>query len=122
MKMISRTFHAWLDYLSCLVFFFAPWALKFSDSGAATTVSIAAGALVLLMSLFTKYEGGMFRVVPMSAHLTMDVLLGIFLIASPWLFAFKEKVYVPHLIMGILAVLAGLLTVRTSTRKPSGVE
>ncbi|MGV3545611.1 MAG: SPW repeat domain-containing protein [Pedobacter sp.] len=122
MKIISRTFHAWLDYMSCAVLLAAPWALKFSDSEAATAVAIGAGLLILFSSLMTKYEGGVFRMIPMSMHLTLDVLLGIFLIASPWLFAFQDKIQWPHILFGILAIFSGLFTERKSTREASAIE
>ncbi|WP_461790986.1 SPW repeat domain-containing protein [Pedobacter sp.] len=117
--MISRVAHAWLDYLSALVLIFAPWALKFSDSDEATAVSVGSGFVVLLLSIATKYEGGLYRRISMSMHLNLDVFLGIFLVASPWLFAFKDKVFVPHLVIGTVAVLAGLFTKRQSTSKQS---
>ncbi|RZK61793.1 MAG: hypothetical protein EOO95_15935 [Pedobacter sp.] len=122
MGLMSRTFHAWLDYMSCAVLIFAPWVFKFSDSNAAVAVSIGAGAVILFSSLMTKYEGGVFRIMPMAMHLTLDVLLGIFLLASPWLFSFQDKITWPHFIFGILAILSGILTVRKSTGEPSAVE
>jgi hypothetical protein len=65
----------------------------------------------------TNYEGGIVRIVPMSLHLNMDILLGLVLAASPWLFGFKDEVYLPHLIMGVLAILSGIMTVRSSFHK-----
>ncbi len=117
--MISRIAHAWLDYLSALVLIFAPWAFKFSNSDEATAVSVGSGFVVLLLSVATKYEGGLYRRVSMSMHLNLDVFLGVFLIASPWLFSFKDKVYLPHLVIGVIAIIAGLFTERQSTTKQS---
>lgn len=122
MKLINRTFHAWLDYMSCAVLLAAPWAFKFSDSDAAMAVSVGAGLMIFFVSVMTRYEGGVFRMIPMPMHLTLDILLGIFLIASPWLFSFHDKVKWPHLLLGILAILAGLMTVRKSTNEASAVE
>jgi hypothetical protein len=117
MKIISRKFHAVLDYMSGILLIAAPWALQFDDVSAATTTAVVAGALILIMSLMTNYEGGIVRIVPMSLHLNMDILLGIVLAASPWLFGFKDEVYLPHLIMGVLAILSGIMTVRSSFHK-----
>jgi hypothetical protein len=117
MKIISRKFHAVLDYLSAIVLIAAPWLLGFSDSSTATTVAVLAGILILGMSLLTNYEGGVLRTVPMAMHLNMDILLGIVLALSPWIFGFKDEVYLPHVIMGLLALFSGLLTVRTSLER-----
>ena len=51
MKLISRTFHAWLDYMSCGVLLAAPWAFKFSDSEAATAVAVGAGLMIFFVSV-----------------------------------------------------------------------
>jgi hypothetical protein len=114
MKIISRKSHAVLDYLSAIVLIAAPWLFRFSDSNTATTVAVLAGILILVMSLMTNYEGGILRNIPMAMHLNMDILLGIVLALSPWIFGFKDEVYLPHLIMGLLAIFSGALTVRTS--------
>ncbi|HEX8607938.1 MAG TPA: SPW repeat protein [Pedobacter sp.] len=114
MKIISRKSHAVLDYLSAILLIAAPWLFGFSDSDTAKTVAVVAGILILGMSLMTNYEGGVLRSVPMAMHLNMDIVLGIVLAISPWLFNFKDDVYLPHLIMGLLAIFSGLMTVRTS--------
>jgi len=45
-----------------------------------------AGVLMLLFAVFTDYEGGVFKQVPMSLHLGFDRLIGSLLGASPWLY------------------------------------
>ncbi|HEV7350862.1 MAG TPA: SPW repeat protein [Telluribacter sp.] len=60
----------------------------------------------------TDYEAGVMKTVKMSTHLTMDVVAGIFLAASPWLFGFADYVFLPHLIIGIMEIGAGLMTDR----------
>lgn len=114
MKIISRKFHAVLDYLSGIILIIAPWALKFNEVNVASAVAIVAGVFILIMSVMTDYEGGLIRSVPMAVHLNMDIILGLLLAASPWILGFSEEVYLPHLLMGILAIASGLLTVSTS--------
>jgi len=46
----------------------------------------------------------------MRGHLTIDIIAGIFLAISPWLFGFSEIVYWPHLLVGIAEIGAGLMT------------
>ncbi|WP_207424419.1 SPW repeat protein [Desertivirga brevis] len=114
MRFISRKFHAVLDYMSGVILIAAPWILGFADVEGAKWSAVIVGAVILLMSFLTDYEGGGKKVLSMSTHLTMDVLAGIFLAASPWLLNFDEQVYMPHLIMGILEIGAGLFTERES--------
>lgn len=46
MKLMSRTLHAWLDYMACAILLAAPWAFKFSESDTAMAVSVGAGLLI----------------------------------------------------------------------------
>jgi len=114
MRFISRKVHAVLDYIVGILLIAAPWLLNFSDIEAAKWTAVSIGALVLIMSFMTDYEGGGKKVLSMSTHLTMDVLAGLFLAASPWIFNFDEQVFLPHLIVGILEIGAGLFTERSS--------
>jgi len=114
MRFISRKIHAVLDYMAGIILIAAPWILGFADVEAAKWSAVIVGAIILVMSFFTDYEGGGKKVLSMSTHLTMDVIAGIFLAASPWLLNFDERVYLPHLIIGILEIGAGLFTVNES--------
>ncbi|MFC3199701.1 SPW repeat protein [Parapedobacter deserti] len=114
MRFISRKFHAVLDYIVGILLIAAPWLLGFADVEPAMWVPVIIGIAIIGMSIFTDYEGGAVKAIPMGAHLTMDVIAGLILAASPWLFGFADQVFWPHLIVGILEVGAGLFTVSAS--------
>lgn len=114
MRFISRKFHAVLDYVAGLLLIAAPWLFNFNEISDAKWVAISVGVLILVMSFFTDYEGGGAKSISMGTHLTMDVLAGLFLAASPWIFNFNDQVYLPHLLVGLLEMGAGLFTERTS--------
>ena len=122
MKFISRKFHAVLDYITGILLIAAPWLFNFNDIEAAKWSAIAVGALILIMSFITDYEGGGKKMLSMNTHLTMDVIAGIFLAASPWIFNFNEEVYLPHLIVGILEIGAGIFTERTSQHSHGHID
>lgn len=86
MKIFSTRTHGFLDYLVGVLLIIAPWALGFARGGAETWVPLWLGIATIVYSLFTNYEWGVARVISMRAHLTLDVLAGIFLAISPWLF------------------------------------
>lgn len=112
MKIISTKLHSRIDYLTSVLFIAMPWLLNFNDVLPATWTLIAVGSMSILMSIFTDYEGGMVRSIPMAVHLNVDVITGIFLAASPWILGFADQVYLPHLILGLFETAAGLLTSR----------
>lgn len=107
--MISTKIHGYIDYLMGIFLIVSPLVLEIPD-GAASTILVVLGAGVILYSLITDYELGLLKVLGMKTHLMIDLLGGIFLIASPWLFGFADESYWPFVILGILEVGASLLT------------
>jgi hypothetical protein len=114
MKIINTKMHSVLDYTTSILFIAMPWIAGFNDILPATWTLIAVGAMAILMSLFTDYEGGMVRSIPMAMHLNIDVVTGLFLAASPWILGFADEVYLPHLLLGLFETAAGLMTTRVS--------
>lgn len=110
MKFIPTKVHGVLDYLIGVLLIAAPWLLGFAQGGAETIVPVVIGAGVILYSLFTDYELGMVRSIPMSTHLILDVVGGIVLALSPWLFGFSDIVTAPHVLVGILQIGTGIAT------------
>jgi hypothetical protein len=113
MRFIPSRFHAPLDYIVGAALIAAPWIFQFSEHTAATVIPIVLGVGLIVYSLFTDYELGVWKLIPMSGHNVVDVVAGAFLAASPWIFGFGDEtanVYVPHLVVGIAAVGLGLTT------------
>lgn len=98
-----------LDYLTGILLIEAPWLFNFASGGPAQWIPVIMGIAILLMSIMTNYELGLMQSIPMPTHLTVEVIGGVFLAASPWLFGFAA----PHLIVGLLELGAGLMTERT---------
>lgn len=102
-----------MDYLIGILLIAAPWLLQFSDNQTATWVAVIIGAGTIVYSLLTAYELGVSPVISMPTHLWMDGLAGVVLIVSPWLFGFAADVWEPHVVVGVIEVLAALTTLRT---------
>src|SRR5256885_12345246 len=86
--LIPTRVHGVIDYMMGLLLIAAPWLFGFADSAAGRWVPVLLGAGVIVYSLMTDYELGAVRAIPMTAHLWLDILGGVLLIASPWLFGF----------------------------------
>ena len=121
MRFIPTRVHGMLDYASGLLLIVAPYLFGFADGTAAQYIPQALGAGILLMSLITDYEFSLAKLVPMPVHLGVDVAGGLLLAASPWLFGFADRVYWPHLILGLAEIGAGLMT-RTASDARTGAE
>ena len=123
-RFLPTRIHGLLDYLTGLLFLAAPWLFGFAGEtdDIATWLFVVLGAGVLLYSLFTDYELGLVRKLPMPVHLTLDLGGGILLLVSPWLFGFADEVWVPHVLFGLLEVSAALVTQRPSDVRSVGVR
>src|SRR3954466_1777092 len=86
MNLIPTRVHGFLDYIVGLLLILAPWLFGFAHHGAATWMPVILGAGALVYSLFTRYELGAVKAIPMPAHLALDGLSGLLLAASPWIF------------------------------------
>jgi hypothetical protein len=111
---ITSRMHGMLDYPAGALLIAAPWIFGFADvGGSAVAVPIAVGALVILQSLITDYELSVADVLPLPAHLAMDVVAGAFLALSPVIFGFSDEganAWIPHVVAGIALIGSGLMT------------
>lgn len=108
--MISSKIHAVLDYIVGILLIAAPWLIGFADNTAATIIPVALGVSTLIYSLITDYEYSLARLIPYKIHLTIDFMAGLLLLASPWLFDFSDRVYLPHVILGAFEIIAVMLS------------
>lgn len=110
MRFIPTRVHGMLDYLIGILLIAAPWLFDFADGGAEQWIPVALGAGLIVYSLLTNYELAVARIIPMPVHLGLDVVAGLFLAVSPWLFGFDDNVWIPHVVVGVVDILAALTT------------
>jgi hypothetical protein len=122
MKFLSTRTHTIIGLIVGAALIVAPWLFGFADNGgAAVMVPIYVGIFILLSELTTTSPLSIVKLVPMRAHIMMDVLTGLFLLASPWLFGFNDleaNAWVPHVVVGVMIVGYALVT-RTTDEKTS---
>jgi hypothetical protein len=109
MRLPTRV-HGMLDYLLGALLIAAPWLFGFAAGGAEQWVPVALGAGVLLYSAFTDYELGLVKKLQMPAHLLLDAVGGLLLAASPWMFGFDERVWMPHVVIGAIEIVIVAIT------------
>lgn len=110
MRFVPTRVHGMLDYLIGVLLIAAPWLLDFADGGAEQWIPVALGAGLILYSLLTDYELSLVDAIPMPVHLALDFGAGLFLAVSPWLFGFADEVWAPHVVVGVVDMLAALTT------------
>jgi hypothetical protein len=120
MGLIPTRIHGVLDYLVGAWLIAMPWVFGFGR-GAQTLVAVLMGGVILVYSMLTDYELAAVRLIPMTAHVGLDVLGGLFLAGSPWIFGFAETMIAPHLALGLLAVGVAVFTETTSSYEATPV-
>jgi hypothetical protein len=113
MRFIPTKLHAPLDYIVGAGLIAAPWIFQFSEHTTPTVLSIVLGIGLIVYSLFTNYELGVWRMFPMAVHNLFDIAAGALLVASPWIFGFADdgtNVWAPFVVVGIAAIGLGLTT------------
>ena len=115
MALSSRT-HGILDYTVSLALILSPKLLNLDSGSAEGQVPVALGLGSLVYSLITRYELSLFKLLPFRVHLGLDVMSGLVLALSPWIFGFADRVWAPHLILGALEV--GVVAMTRKTEVP----
>ena len=85
---IPAFLHGLIEYAAGILLVAAPFLFGFTED-AATATAIVAGVLILIIGASTAMPTGLIKSIPVQAHVVLDYLLAVALIASPFLFAFS---------------------------------
>ena len=109
MRFITRTIHAWLDYPVALALIALPFLLGLGDSHPlALAISPFVGVAALILTVFTDHHLGLFRVLPYSLHLAVDLVVGLLFLVLPLALGFTGVDAAFYLVNGtaVVAVIA----------------
>ena len=122
LQFIPTKVHGALDYIVAIALLLAPMIFGFKEvGGAAVAIPMVLGAGLLLYSILTNYEWGIFKVITMRYHLIIDTIAASLLTLSPFLFGFSNEApnaWLPHIIVGVTV----LLVVLCSKPQPGNVS
>jgi hypothetical protein len=103
--------HGLLEYAVGVLLIVAPFVFAF-DSDTATGISVAAGVVVLIVNGSTAMSTGLVKSIPVQAHVMLDYVLAILLIASPFVFGFDDDGTATAFFL-VLGIVHLLLTIAT---------
>jgi hypothetical protein len=110
MKFISPKIHGLIDYLVVVFLFISPTLFGFTGTVAIFTYAL--GAVHLLLTILTNYPLGILRIIPVTLHASIELLVGVVLIVIAYtLFrdnAEGSKLY--YVIFGTVILLTWLVT------------
>src|ERR687893_2991803 len=101
--------HGIVEYAAGILLIAAPFLFGFDDDAAAAA-SIVAGVLILVIAASTAMSTGLIKSIPVQAHVILDYLLAIALIAAPFVLGFEDDGAATALFIAV-GVLHLLLTI-----------
>jgi hypothetical protein len=111
--------HGLIEYVLGALLVAAPFVFSF-DSDGATAVAIVAGVVILIVAASTAMSTGLIKSIPVQAHVVLDYLLAVILIASPFIFSFTDDGTATGFFI-ILGIFHLLMTIATRfIREPKG--
>src|SRR3954463_4603657 len=88
--MIPSKLHGLLDYVVSGILIIWPWVAGYSIYNASSWTLFIGGLVGVIYSLVTRYEMGVVGLISFRMHLLFDAILGVVILASPWLFRFAK--------------------------------
>jgi hypothetical protein len=104
--------HGVIDYSVSGVLLAAPELMGFGPEGSGAARMFGAGGM--MYSMMTRYEMGAFKVLPMRAHLVLDMVSGATMAVTPWLFGLARRrglsTWLPFVLVVISEIAIAALT------------
>ena len=112
---IPRFVHGLIEYAAAVLAIAAPFLFSF-DADAAVWISIAFGVILLVIAASTDGPTSLVNQIPLPAHVTLDYVLAIALIAMPFIAGFSDET-APTVFFIAVGVLHLLVTIGTRFRR-----
>ena len=109
--------HGLVEYAAGVLLVAAPVLFSF-DSGSATAISIALGVVVLVSAACTDGPTSLVNQLPLAAHVALDYVVALVLIASPFVAAFSKETS-PTVFFIALGIAHLMITIGTRFRAPA---
>lgn len=81
--------HGYIDYATVVTLLAVPYGMAFSELPSTICAVTALG--LLMVSLFTRYPLGIFKLVPFTWHGAMELVASPLLMAMPWIAGFQYE-------------------------------
>ena len=89
-RFVTKTIHAYLDYPVAISLMVSPFLLQLGNSNPlAKWLAVTTGVAAFLLTLLTNHKLGVYRIIPYSVHLAVDLAVGITFVFAPFAFSFS---------------------------------
>lgn len=113
-RVIPTKTHGIVDYLIAVMLIALPWLCNvWPVSMSLAVLPIVAGIILLIYSICTYYEVGIFKLMGMWTHVTLDAVLGMIIMALPLFYGMiglRLLLWVPYLAIGLVMVISSIIS------------
>jgi hypothetical protein len=102
MKTTIRIISGLLNYSVAIMLLAMPFINSGEQGIMAHIVTSFTGALIMVITLLTKFEPGLFKMISLREYLFFGMAVGVFMLVSPFVFGFYPYGFLFHLIAGLL--------------------
>ncbi|WP_421945405.1 hypothetical protein [Pedobacter sp.] len=116
MKIISPKFHAVIDYIMVMFLLISSDLFDLSDS--ATLLTYILGGVHFLLTILTRFSGGIFKIIPIKLHGIIEFVVSIVLVILAFT-VFKGNIIdeIYFACLGLLILIVFVLTDYKNTTK-----
>jgi len=110
---ISTSFYGVFKYFFGAFMIAAPWIFGIADvASAALLIPIYFGWLQLIMNVFADTSASPLRKFPIQMNMVVDMVMGFFILCSPYVYGFgmRNNVYLPEILIGGVLIILALFT------------
>jgi hypothetical protein len=112
--------HGMIEYVGGALFIALPFLLSY-DNGAAVALSIVVGVGMIAIAASTDGPTSLVNQIPRAAHVALDYVLAVLLIALPFLAGFSSET-APTVVFIVVGVLHLLVTIGTKFRSAAAAR
>ena len=89
-RFVTKNIHAYLDYPVALTLITMPFLLGLGGSNPiALWLAVGTGVAAFVLTLLTDHQLGVWRILPYSFHLAVDLAVGIVFLVAPFVLGFS---------------------------------
>lgn len=108
MKIISPINHAYLDFITVVIFLLAPTLFGLSDLSAILAYGLA--VVHFAVTLATDFPAGVIKIIPFTLHGWIERVVGPLLVVIPFVLGFNNEARNFYIFIGITIIAVGVLT------------
>jgi hypothetical protein len=107
---LSTRLHGMMDYALGVILIGVGSTMAGGIGGTPGMVLAVTGVIAIVNALITNFELGVLKKIHIPTHLWLDGIVGLAVALSPWLLSFDRDVWLPHVLVGALIMVAAFFT------------